>query len=151
MCRPLPDFSSPHPLTRDLFWAPRPLIWKWTSLDLSWVMARGICGTLSPSAHRPRLRFLTRPPSLSLGVYSFPAEPGHSIMSEIPLQSRPVSHRQHWTVPVSWEETLAVREKFRRVGWRALNHKPKTTKIVAWAKNLWVRYLTPGDLQVVCD
>jgi hypothetical protein len=28
-------------------------------------------------------------------------------MSEMPLQSRPVS--QHWTVPVSREETLAVR------------------------------------------
>jgi hypothetical protein len=79
----------------------------------------------------------------------FPAEPGHSIMSEIPLQSRPVPHRQHWTVPVSREETLAVREKFQRVGWRAPNHKPKTTKIVAWAKNLWDRYLAPIDLQVV--
>src|SRR5271163_767464 len=30
-------------------------------------MARSIWGTLSPFAHRPR--FLTRPPSLSLGVY----------------------------------------------------------------------------------
>jgi hypothetical protein len=70
-------------------------------------------------------------------------------MSEIPLQSRPVPHRQRWTVPVSREETLAVQEKFRRVDWRAPNHKPKTTKIVAWAKNLWDRYLTPVDLQVV--
>ena len=70
-------------------------------------------------------------------------------MSEIPLQSRPVPHSQHWTVPVSREETLAVREKFRRVDWRAPNHKPKTTKIVAWAKNLWDRYLTPVNLQVV--
>jgi len=72
-------------------------------------------------------------------------------MSEIPLQSRPVPQRQHWTVPVSREETLAVREKFRRVGWRAPNHKPKTAKIVAWAKNLWDRYLTPSDLQVVSE
>jgi hypothetical protein len=32
-------------------------------------MARGICGTLSPSVHRPRLRFLTRP-SFELGCYS---------------------------------------------------------------------------------
>src|ERR1700729_2035202 len=30
-------------------------------------MAHSICGTLSPFAHRSR--FLTRPPSLSLGVY----------------------------------------------------------------------------------
>ena len=50
-------------------------------------------------------------------------------MSEIPLQSRPVPHRQHWTVPVSREETLAVREKFRRVSWRAPNHKPKNNQL----------------------
>src|SRR4051812_34499331 len=52
-------------------------------------------------------------------------------MSEISLQSCPVPHRQHWTVPVSREEMLAVGEKFRRVGWRAphqhgaLRPKPK--------------------------
>jgi hypothetical protein len=74
-------------------------------------------------------------------------------MSVIASQSRPVPHCQHWTVPVSREETLAVREKFQRAGWRAPNHKPKTTEIVAWAKGLWDRYLTPGDLQVqgTCD
>jgi len=41
-------------------------------------------------------------------------------MSEILLQPRLVS--QHWTVPVSREEMLAVREKFRRVGWVPLRH-----------------------------
>src|SRR5438045_5353930 len=61
MCRLFPYFS---------ILAPRPLTPKWTPLGLSWVMARGICGTLSQSVHRPRLPFLTRPPSLSLGVYS---------------------------------------------------------------------------------
>jgi hypothetical protein len=70
-------------------------------------------------------------------------------MSVISSQSRPVSHRQHWTVPVSREETLAVREKFRKVGWRPPNHKPKTKKGVLWAKNVWVRYLTPVDPRVV--
>jgi len=53
---------------------------------------------------------LPYPISLSLGVYSLSSRTGHSIMSEIPLQSRLVPHRQHWTVPVSREETLAVRE-----------------------------------------
>jgi hypothetical protein len=57
-------------LRRGPILAPRPLTPKRTSLDLSWVMTRGICGTLSPSVYRPRLRFHTRPPSLSLGVYS---------------------------------------------------------------------------------
>ena len=78
----------------------------------------------------------------------FPVEPGYSIMSVITSQPRPVPYRQHWTVPVSREETLAIREKFQRAGWRAPNHKPKTTKIVAWAKGLWDRYPTPGDHQV---
>jgi len=64
-------------------------------------------------------------------------------MSAISSQSRTVSHRQHWTVPVSHEETLAVREKFQKIGWCPPNHKPKTKKIVAWAKNVWDRYLTP--------
>jgi hypothetical protein len=86
-------------------------------------MAHSICGTLSPFAHRPR--FLTRPPSLSLGVYF---------------------HCQHWTVPVSREETLAVREKFQKIGWRPPNHKPKTKKVVTWAKNVWDRYLILVDL-----
>src|SRR5436190_1850208 len=31
------------------------------------------------------------------------------------LPSRPVSSRPHWTIPVSREETLTVREKFRAV------------------------------------
>jgi hypothetical protein len=78
----------------------------------------------------------------------FPAEPGHSIMSVISSQSRTVSHRQHWTVPVSREETLAVREKFQKIGWRPPNHKPKTKKVVVWAKNVWDRYLILVDLQV---
>jgi hypothetical protein len=39
-------------------------------------------------------------------------------------QSRSVSLRRHWTVPVRCEETLAVREKFRQVSWRPPNHKP---------------------------
>jgi hypothetical protein len=38
---------------------------------------------------------------------------------------RTVSHRQHWTVPVSREETLAVREKFQKIGWRPPTHKPQ--------------------------
>ena len=62
---PLPPSSHKGPIL-----ASRPLTPKWTSLDFLWVMAGGICGTLSPSVHLPRLRFLTRPPSLSLGIYS---------------------------------------------------------------------------------
>src|ERR1700722_14749725 len=102
-------------------------------------MAHSIYGTLSPFAHRPR--FLTHPPSLSLGVYL--------LSSVISSQSRTVSYRQHWTVPVSREETLALREKFQKIGWRPPNHKPKTKKVVVWAKNVWDRYLIPIDLQVV--
>jgi hypothetical protein len=37
--------------------------------------------------------------------------------------------------------------KFRKVGWRPLNHKLKTTKNVAWAKSLWVRYMIRDDLR----
>ena len=50
---------------------------------------------------------------------------------------------------MSREETLAVREKFQKIGWRPPNHKPKTKKDVAWAKNVWDRYLILVDLQVV--
>jgi hypothetical protein len=46
------------------------------------------------------------------------------------LPSQPISSRPHWTIPVSREETLAVREKFRAVS------KPNTTKIVVWANQL---------------
>ena len=52
------------------------------------------------------------------------------------LPSQPVSSRLHWTIPVSREETMAVREKFRAVSWRQPNHKPNTTKIIAWANQL---------------
>jgi hypothetical protein len=62
-----PPLPPPPLLDRDLFWpldkgpilVPRPLNPKWSSLDLLYVMARGICGTLSLSIHRPRFRFLT--------------------------------------------------------------------------------------------
>jgi hypothetical protein len=75
-----------------------------------------------------------------------PLLPGPQIMDmdAPPLRPRPVSPRPHWTDPVPREETLAVREKFRKVGWRQPNHKPSTTKIVAWAKSLWDRYVTRG-------
>ena len=69
-------------------------------------------------------------------------------MSVISSQSRTVSHRQHWTVPVSREDTLAVREKFQKIGWRPPILKPKTKKIVIWAKNVWDRYLILVDLVV---
>jgi hypothetical protein len=68
-------------------------------------------------------------------------------MDAPPLPSRPVSSRPHWTIPVSREETLTVREKFRAVSWRQPNHKPSTTKIVARAKSVWDRYVTPDDLR----
>jgi hypothetical protein len=60
----------------------------------------------------------------------------------MPLQSLPVSGRPHWTDPVSREETLKRREKFRQVGWRPPNHKPKTKKNIAYAKSVWDRYVT---------
>jgi hypothetical protein len=47
---------------------------------------------------------------------------------------------------VSREETLAVREKFQKIGCRPPNHKPKTKKGVAWAKNVLDRYLILVDL-----
>src|SRR2546423_13540158 len=68
-------------------------------------------------------------------------------MDAPPLPSRPVSSRPHWTIAVSREETLTVREKFRAVSWRQPNHKPSTTKIVARAKSVWDRYVTPDNLR----
>jgi hypothetical protein len=47
-----------------------------------------------------------------LGVYSLYSQTEHSIMGEISLQSLLIPHRQHWTVPVSQEETLAVQRNF---------------------------------------
>jgi hypothetical protein len=67
-------------------------------------------------------------------------------MNALSSQSRTVSSRPHQTIPVPREETLALQEKFRKVGWHRPNHKPSTTKIVAWAKNLWDRYVTLDDL-----
>ena len=65
------------------------------------------------------------------------------------IQSLTVVSRPYWTVRVSREETLVIREKFRKVGWRPPNHKPKKAKLVASAKSLWDRYVVPGDLQAV--
>ena len=42
---------------------------------------------------------------------------------------------------MSGEEILAIREEFRKVGWCPPNHKPKTTKNVAYAKSVWDRYV----------
>jgi hypothetical protein len=67
-------------------------------------------------------------------------------MNALSSQSRTVSSRPHQTIPVPREETLALQEKFRKVGWHRPNHKPSTTKIVAWAKNLWDRYVTLDGL-----
>jgi hypothetical protein len=50
---------------------------------------------------------------------------------------------------VSRKETLAGWEKFQKIGWRPPNHKPKTKKIIVWAKNVRDRYLILVDLQVV--
>jgi hypothetical protein len=50
---------------------------------------------------------------------------------------------------VSREETLAIREKFQKISWRPPNLKPKTKKVVIWAKNVWGRYLILVDLQVM--
>jgi hypothetical protein len=49
---------------------------------------------------------------------------------------------------VSREETLAAREKFQKIGGVHQIINPMTKKGMAWAKNVWVRYLTV-DLQVV--
>jgi hypothetical protein len=76
----------------------------------------------------------------------FPAESRASTMRAPSLRSSAVSQIPHWTVPVSREETLAVREKFRKIGWRKPNNKPNTTKVMAWAKTLWDRYLPPSGL-----
>src|SRR5271156_3323673 len=62
----------------------------------------------------------------------------------VPPQTCPVPLRPHWTEPVSREETLARREKFRKVGWLPPNHKPKTKKIIATAKRLWDKYVICG-------
>jgi hypothetical protein len=64
------------------------------------------------------------------------------------LRSSIVSQYPHRTVPVSREETLVVREKLRKISWRKPIHKPNTTTVVAWAKTLWDRYLTPSDLHL---
>jgi hypothetical protein len=69
-------------------------------------------------------------------------------MSTPSLRLSPVPHRPYWTASVSREETLAVREKFRKADWRQLNHKPSTTKVVVWVKRLWNRCVIPSDTVV---
>ena len=60
------------------------------------------------------------------------------------LQARPVPPRPYWTEPVSREETLARREKFRKIGWLPPNHKAKTKIAIATAKRLWDKYVICG-------
>jgi hypothetical protein len=73
------------------------------------LMARGIYGTRSQ-------------PAFALT----PLLPGPQIMDmdAPPLQPSPFSPLPHWTDLVPREEMLAVREKFRNVGWCQPNHKP---------------------------
>jgi hypothetical protein len=62
-----PPNTQKNLLTRGPILAPRPLTPEMDFPRSLAVMAHSICGTLSPFTHRPR--FLTCPPSLSLGVY----------------------------------------------------------------------------------
>jgi len=134
MRRLFPDFlphSFPPSSQKGPILAPRPLSPKCVSLNLLWVMVRGICGTLSPSIHR--LRFLTRAPSLSLGVYFLSS------------RTRVFNHEHNITVIPPYLSASALdgsrkprRDvgKFRQLNQRPPNYKPKTTKIMAWAKSL---------------
>jgi len=133
-----PPFSTHSPVPSppslsDQFWAPQPLSPKWTSLLCGpWlVIYIGCC------AH---LAFVLRPQAWASTLIS--AGFTSQAMDASPLPSRPVSSRPHWTIPVSREETLTVREKFRAVSWRQPNHKPSTAKVVARAKSVWDRYVT---------
>src|SRR5271170_3390127 len=65
-------------------------------------------------------------------------------MNVPPLQPRPVPPRLHWTEPVSREEILARREKFRKISWLPPNHKPKMKKVIVTAKKLWDKYVIRG-------
>jgi hypothetical protein len=71
-------------------------------------------------------------------------------MNVPPLQPRPIPPRSHWTEPVSREETLARREKFRKIGWLPPNHKPKTKKVIATVKRLWDKYVICGCRLYLC-
>ena len=99
-------------------------------MDLSrstlWVMAGGIYRMPFPSGFRPSLP--SRPPSLSLGVYSLFSRIHVSSHGRTIIAIPACLFRPHWTIPVSREETLTIREKFRAVSWRQPNHKPNTTK-----------------------
>jgi hypothetical protein len=72
----------------------------------------------------------------------------------MPLPSLLVSDRSHWTDPVSREETLARGENSDVLTNGHRNHKPqKTKKIIAFAENVWDRYVTRcgPPLPVCCD
>jgi hypothetical protein len=71
-------------------------------------------------------------------------------MNAPPPQTLHVPPHPHWTDPVSREETLARREKFRKVGWRPPNHKPKTKRVIASAKRVWDRYVTCYGSPYLC-
>ena len=103
---------------------------KWASLDLpsgSWL---AVYIDSVPNGLHTRLRPYTSLSELERHL-PFQLIQASSHERTIALCSRP-----HWTIPVPREETLALREKLRKVGWRRPNHKPSTTKIVAWAKSL---------------
>jgi len=98
---PFPTSSSPSLLKGPIL-APRPLCPKWTSLDLPLrVMARCICGRRPPGDLRPRLPS-RRPPELGRLL---------SFMPKCGLKS----WRRHWIVPVTREETLAIRDKIWKI------------------------------------
>lgn len=116
---------------------------KWASLDLSsgsWLAAYIDSVPNGLYARLPTL------PSLSSNVTFLSSQSRPQVMNALSSQSHTVSSRPYQTIPVPREETLTLWGKFRKVGWHRPNHKPSTTKIVAWAKNLWDRYVTLDDL-----
>ncbi|KAL8736770.1 MAG: hypothetical protein Q9166_000136 [cf. Caloplaca sp. 2 TL-2023] len=127
--------NSPTPslYSGDLFWL-LAMFSKWTSLNLtygSWLAVHmGRLPALFP------LVSLLVGTSLSSDIYLLSREAWPQFMEAPSLQLTANPPRSYWTLPVSREETLALREKFRKVGWRKPNHISKTTKIIARAKKI---------------
>jgi DNA-binding LacI/PurR family transcriptional regulator len=94
------------------------------------LMARDTYGTPSSASVRPHF------PKLGRLLTSRASSHGHG---RITIATPPFLSPSTLDRLCSARRELAAREKFRKVGWRQLNHKTSTTKIIAWAKSLFRR------------
>jgi hypothetical protein len=92
------------------------------------IIAYGTYRTALPMGLRPRLPIHRLP--LSSGVYALFNQTQASGYERTTIAALPCPSSSTLDRARFHEETLAILEKFRKIGWFAPNHKPKRNKVI---------------------